>query len=99
MPELVFKTREKTGVGSSMFPKYLLETDAFIHIDTGIVAARGPSFKKGSVKNAKIFDVGETVAHYLGQSLGEQGEVLDVFSEDFVSKEPSSGNEVSGIEV
>jgi len=99
MPELVFKTREKTGVGSSMFPKYLLETDAFIHSDTGIVAARGPSFKKGSVENAKIYDVGETVAHYLGQSLGEQGEVLDVFSEEFVSKEPSSGNEVSGIEV
>lgn len=99
MPELVFNTREKTGVGSSMFPKHLLETDAFIHSDTGIVAARGPSFNKGSVENAKIHDIGETVAHYLGQSLGEQGEVLDVFSEEFVSKEPSSGNEVSGIEV
>lgn len=83
MPDLVFKTREDTGVGVSMFSKTIFETNAFIHSDTGIVGAYGENFLTGLVEKAQLADVAPTIAHYIGQELDVDGSVLDIFSEDF----------------
>lgn len=98
MPEIIFKTRESVGVGSSLFPKTVLETDAFIHSDTGIVGALGPSFREGEIEDARIYDVAPTVARYLGQELECDGKALDVFADDFEPRKPEE-SELGGIDV
>lgn len=98
MPEIVFKTDENTGVASSLFPKTVLKTDAFIHSDTGIVGVFGPSFRTGDIKDAEIIDVAPTIAEYLGQDLDCDGEPLKIFVEDFEPEKPET-RDVGGIDV
>ncbi|MFB6193353.1 MAG: alkaline phosphatase family protein, partial [Candidatus Nanohaloarchaea archaeon] len=81
MPEIVIKMQQNVSTGSAIFPEQFLSNDAFVHSDTGIVAALGPSFRAGGIEEAKIIDVAPTIAYYLGQELDCDGEALDIFSE------------------
>ncbi|MFB6213213.1 MAG: alkaline phosphatase family protein [Candidatus Nanohaloarchaea archaeon] len=97
MPELVVKTAENVATGSAIFPEQFLSNDAFVHSDTGIVAASGPAFREGQLEEVEIIDVAPTIAEYLGQELACDGEPLDVFREGFRPVEPSE-SEVEDIE-
>ncbi len=100
MPELVVKTRDDVGIGMALFPKVFLGTDAFIHSDTGIVGAIGPSFRSGGIEGAEIVDVATTVARYLGQELeGTDGEPLDIFREGFEPVEVEETEELESVDV
>ncbi|MFT4867548.1 MAG: putative AlkP superfamily phosphohydrolase/phosphomutase [Candidatus Nanohaloarchaea archaeon] len=99
MPEIVFKTTEDTGVGSSLFTKELFKTDAFIHSETGIVGARGKSFKQGRAPRSELVDVAPTIAHYIGQELDVDGEVIDIFAEDFEPEKPSSTENLNDLDI
>lgn len=83
MPDLVFCVKEDTGVGVALFSKTIFETNAFIHSDTGIVAAYGESFRNGEIKAAQLADVAPTIAEYVGQGLEVDGNSLDIFREGF----------------
>nr|EGQ40797.1 MAG: type I phosphodiesterase / nucleotide pyrophosphatase [Candidatus Nanosalinarum sp. J07AB56] len=97
MPDIVFKVVDEVGVGVSLFSKKEFKTDAFVHSEMGILAARGPSFGSAP-EDARLEDVAPTVAHYIGQELECDGERMEIFSEDF-SPENIAGSDVSGLDV
>jgi predicted AlkP superfamily phosphohydrolase/phosphomutase len=97
MPDVVFKVAEDTGVGVSLFSKAEFGTDTYVHSETGIVGALGPSFREGKV-SGQLADVTPTVAEYLGQDMECDGTSLKLFSEGFEPSEPE-GDELSGVEV
>ena len=90
MPDIVFRVKEDVGLGVSLFPKEIFKTNAFIHSDTGIVAAKGKNFRSGDVEKAQLADVGPTIAKYLGQNMDADGQPLDIFDEEFEPIKPES---------
>lgn len=84
MPDLIVVSDSDIAIGPPLFSKYLFDTDAYVHSDTGIVAARGPSFSRGEIKGVEIVDIAPTIAEYLGQKLECDGKVLQsMFNSDF----------------
>jgi hypothetical protein len=63
-------------VGSPVF-----EVNTSGHAREGILLARGPSFRGGTIEGAHITDITPTVLHALGYRLPESmdGDVLDLF--------------------
>lgn len=90
---------KNTGAGSSISPKYVPRTNAFMHSDTEVKAAGGPNFRLGSIERARIFDGDKTTAHYLGQETDKQRNALGIFSDDPKLEKLSSKNKLSTVEV
>lgn len=61
----------------------LFDVDTSGHAREGILFARGPSFRDGSIDGAQITDIAPTVLHSLGYKLPNSidGDVLDIFAD------------------
>jgi predicted AlkP superfamily phosphohydrolase/phosphomutase len=70
------------------------DVDTSGHAREGILAARGPSFRQGTVEDAHITDIAPTVLHALGYRLpaSMSGSLLDVFEDgtDPADREPET---------
>jgi len=96
-PDLVAKTVENAGSGMQPAKEEYFRTQAFIHSRTGIIAGKGKSFDSELKDRQELVDVAPTVAHYLGQEIDCDGDVIyDLFSEKF---EPKELSEISDIDI
>jgi predicted AlkP superfamily phosphohydrolase/phosphomutase len=89
---MVIETPEVHASSRFDVDESLFEADTSGHAREGIVLARGPSFRTGTVEDATITDIAPTVLHALGYRLPEAttGDVLDVFADgtDPANREP-----------
>jgi predicted AlkP superfamily phosphohydrolase/phosphomutase len=111
-PDLVMIIETPEVHASSRFDvnDVVFEVDTSGHAREGILLARGPSFREGTIEDASLVDVAPTVLHALWYRLpaSMDGDVLDVFADgsepaerapetyDFLAGDAVLGDGVSG---